>query len=449
EDRYPILDILAQTPAIPENSQWCMFLRNHDELTLEMVTDEERDTMYRAYAHDPEARINLGIRHRLAPLLYNDRRRIELMTGLLFSLPGTPVLYYGDEIGMGDNIYLGDRNGVRTPMQWSSDRNAGFSTCNPQKLYFPVIIDPEYHYEAINVESQQENPSSLLWWVKRLIALRKQHLAFGRGTIEFLRPDNARILAFVRRYGEESILVVANLSRFMQFVDLDLREFQGYAPEELSGHSLLPPVDDRPYRLTLSAYGFYWFLLKPPEVGTHAVDREPMRIADLPAVPVDRDWRAELARVESVRLDPMLPAFLERRRPAGLPRITAVDVTRAVSDPMGSGDVQWLVVRAELESGDAETNILPLMLVPEEAMGSLLDPGAGTFLARAVENHNGVLCDALAVPSCGEEIVKAIRSGLSVSLADGELAAVPLRGLTEVDLGESPLVPTQLIRSER
>nr|WP_231871397.1 maltose alpha-D-glucosyltransferase [Planctomyces sp. SH-PL62] len=449
EDRYPILDILAQTPTIPDNSQWCMFLRNHDELTLEMVTDEERDSMYRAYAHDPEARINLGIRHRLAPLLHNDRRRIELMTGLLFSLPGTPVLYYGDEIGMGDNIYLGDRNGVRTPMQWSPDRNAGFSTCNPQKLYFPVIIDPEYHYEAVNVESQQENPSSLLWWVKRLIALRKQHQTFGRGTIEFLRPENSRILAFIRRYKDESILVVANLSRFMQYVDLDLREFHGFALEELSGHTLMPPVDDRPYRLTLSAYGFFWFLLKPSEVGVNTADKEPLRISDLPVLAIKQDWRTELARMDSMRIGRLLPNFLERRRPVGMSRITEVNVTRSVPDPMGTGDVQWLVVGAALESGDVETNILPLMLISEEQVPNLLDPGPGTFLAQTLKPHGGVLCDALTVPSCGEEIVRAIRNGMTVPLADGELAAVPLMGLTDLELGGAPLVPTQLIRSER
>ncbi|HZT78791.1 MAG TPA: maltose alpha-D-glucosyltransferase, partial [Gemmataceae bacterium] len=195
EDRFPILDILQQTPPIPETCQWAMFLRNHDELTLEMVTDEDRDYMYGVYAQDPQARINLGIRRRLAPLLQNNRAKIELMNGLLFSLPGTPVIYYGDEIGMGDNIYLGDRNGVRTPMQWSAERNAGFSKANPQKLYLPVIIDPEYHYEAVNVEAQQANPNSLLWWMKRLIALRKRYRAFGRGSLEFLTPDNPKVLA--------------------------------------------------------------------------------------------------------------------------------------------------------------------------------------------------------------------------------------------------------------
>ncbi|WP_165070897.1 maltose alpha-D-glucosyltransferase [Paludisphaera rhizosphaerae] len=449
EDRHPILDILAQTPAIPENCQWCMFLRNHDELTLEMVTDEERDSMYRAYAHDPEARINLGIRHRLAPLLNNDRRRIELMTALLFSLPGTPVLYYGDEIGMGDNIYLGDRNGVRTPMQWSPDRNAGFSDCNPQKLYFPVVIDPEYHYEAVNVEAQQQNPSSLLWWVKRMIALRKRYRAFGRGTIEFLRPENSRILAFIRKYDDESILVIANLSRFMQFVDLDLREFQGFAPEELQGHTLMPPVEDRPYRLTLSPYGFFWFLLKPPEVGAQTTEIEPLRMAHLPVVTVAQDWRTELTSLDSERLDPLLPAFLERRRPAGLPKVVGMDVTRSFADPMGSGDIQWLVARADLATGDVEANILPLTLVPEPSLVRLLDVSATTILARVAGGQSGIVCDALADPACGAAMVRAIRSGMTAPLADGELVAVPLRGLAELDLGETDLVPAQLIRSER
>src|SRR5512133_1352065 len=216
EDRIPIVDILQQTPPIPETSQWALFLRNHDELTLEMVTDEERDYMYRMYAHVHQARLNLGIRRRLAPLLGNDRRRIELLNALLFSLPGTPVIYYGDEIGMGDNIYLGDRNGVRTPMQWSSDRNAGFSRANPQRLYLPVNIDPEYHYESINVETQRNNTHSLLWWMKRLIAQRKQFQAFGRGSLRFLYPPNRKVLAFIRQFEDEKILIVANLSRFTQ-----------------------------------------------------------------------------------------------------------------------------------------------------------------------------------------------------------------------------------------
>src|SRR5207248_2182571 len=233
EDRFPIVDILTQTPQIPEVAQWALFLRNHDELTLEMVTDEERDYMYRVYAGDPQARINLGIRRRLAPLLGNDRRLIEMMNGLLFSMPGTPVVYYGDEIGMGDNMYLGDRNGVRTPMQWSADRNGGFSKANPQRLYLPVIIDPEYHAEAINVEAPQANPNSLLWWTKRMIALRNRHQAFGRGSIEFLLPANRKVLTYLRAYGDERIVVVVNLSRYSQYVELDLSQFRVMVPIEL------------------------------------------------------------------------------------------------------------------------------------------------------------------------------------------------------------------------
>src|SRR5438128_1948570 len=261
EDRFPVIDILSQTPEIPEANQWALFLRNHDELTLEMVTDEERDYMYRVYAEDAQARINLGIRRRLAPLLGNNRRLIEMMNGLLFSLPGTPVIYYGDEIGMGDNIYLGDRNGVRTPMQWSADRNAGFSSANSQKLYLPVIVDPEYHYEAVNVEAQQNNPHSLLWWMKRLIALRKRYQAFGRGTLEFLYPDNHRVLAFIRRYQDEAILVIANLSRFIQYAGLDLSAFKATAPIELFGRTHVPVIGEGPYPLTLGPHSFYWFAL--------------------------------------------------------------------------------------------------------------------------------------------------------------------------------------------
>ena len=246
EDRFLIIDILRQTPEIPEGVQWGMFLRNHDELTLEIVTDEERDYMYRVYAHDPQARINLGIRRRLAPLLGNDLRQIQLMNALLFSMPGTPVLYYGDEIGMGDNVYLGDRLGVRTPMQWSGDRNGGFSKANPQRLYSPPVIDPGYHYEAVNVESQQANPNLLLWWMKRLIGLRKQSPTFGRGSVEFLYPDNSKILAFVSTYEEQSILVVANLSRYAQGVQLDMSRFAGSSLIEMFGNYILDSLSPTP-----------------------------------------------------------------------------------------------------------------------------------------------------------------------------------------------------------
>ena len=264
EERTPIVEILRQTPDIPANCQWGMFLRNHDELTLEMVTDAERDYMYAEYAKDPRMRCNIGIRRRLAPLLDNGRRQIELLNSLLLSLPGSPIIYYGDEIGMGDNIYLGDRTGVRTPMQWSSDRNAGFSRCDPSRLYSPVIMDPVYSYEAINVEAQQRTPTSLLNWMRRLIAVRKKYHVFGRGTIEFLCPANEKVLAYIRKDAEHTVLCVLNLSRFVQWAELDLRHYAGYVPVELIGATRFPPISERPYFITFGPHGFYWLRLDPP-----------------------------------------------------------------------------------------------------------------------------------------------------------------------------------------
>jgi maltose alpha-D-glucosyltransferase/alpha-amylase len=262
EDRFPITDVLARTPPIPDACQWALFLRNHDELTLEMVTEEERDYMYLAYTADPEARLNLGIRRRLAPLLGNDRRRIELMTALLFSLPGTPIIYYGDEIGMGDNIQLGDRHGVRTPMQWSADRNAGFSPAKPERLYSPVVADPVYSYQAVNVAAQQDDPASLLHWMRNMVGLRKLFHVFGRGSLEFLEPENRKVVAHLRQYQDDLILCVANLSRFAQPVALELSRLAGLTPVEMLGYTAFPPIDHEPYRLTLGAYGYYWFELQ-------------------------------------------------------------------------------------------------------------------------------------------------------------------------------------------
>ncbi len=272
ETRYPIIDILEQTPGIPHNCQWAMFLRNHDELTLEMVTDEERDYMYRYYAKDKHARLNLGIRRRLAPLVENNRRKIKLLNILLFSFPGTPIIYYGDEIGMGDNFYLGDRNGVRTPMQWSPDRNAGFSRVNPQQLLLPVIIDPEYHFESVNVEVQERIPSSLLTWMKRAIAVRKKYRAFGRGEIEFLSPSNSKVLAFLRKYKDETILIVASLSRFSQVVELNLSSYTGSTPVELFSRNKFPSIKDNYYMLTMNAYDYYWFQLVPVDESRQSAD---------------------------------------------------------------------------------------------------------------------------------------------------------------------------------
>jgi maltose alpha-D-glucosyltransferase/alpha-amylase len=265
ETRTPIVEIMETTPQIHSGAQWAIFLRNHDELTLEMVTDAERDYMYYEYANDPRMRINLGIRRRLAPLLDNGRRQIEMMNSLLLSMPGTPVLYYGDEIGMGDNIYLGDRNGVRTPMQWNGDRNGGFSKADWARLYSPSIMDPVYGYQSVNVEAQSRTPTSLLNWTRRLIAVRKRYKAFGRGTLEFLHPENLAVLPYVRKYADETLLCVVNLSRFVQYAELDLSHFDGWQPVELIGETRFPRIGTLPYFITLGPHAFYWFRLEPPE----------------------------------------------------------------------------------------------------------------------------------------------------------------------------------------
>jgi maltose alpha-D-glucosyltransferase/alpha-amylase len=265
EDRQPIVEVMEQTPAIPDSCQWALFLRNHDELTLEMVTEDERDYMYLAYSMDPQARLNVGIRRRLAPLVRNSRRRIELLNALLFSLPGTPIVYYGDEIGMGDNLYLGDRNGVRTPMQWTGDRNAGFSRADAARLYSPVIASAVYGYRGVNVEAQENDEASMLHWMRNMIRLRGLFKVFGRGEMRFLHPENRRILAYIRRLGADVVLCVANLSRTAQPTELDLSEFAGAVPVEMLGYTEFPAIDSSPYRLTLGPYGFYWFELQHPD----------------------------------------------------------------------------------------------------------------------------------------------------------------------------------------
>ncbi|MGB5928929.1 MAG: maltose alpha-D-glucosyltransferase, partial [Cyclobacteriaceae bacterium] len=338
EDRYPIIDIIEQTPDIPENCQWAIFLRNHDELTLEMVTDEERDYMYKMYTKDPKARINLGIRQRLAPLLENNRRKIELMNCLLFSLPGTPVIYYGDEIGMGDNYYLGDRDGVRTPMQWSPDRNAGFSQTNPQKLYLPVIADPEYSYEAVNVETQSGNQNSILWWMKRTIAMRKRYKAFGRGSIEFLQAENSKILAFVREYEDEVILVVTNLSRYSQAAEIDLHQFKDHIPVEVFSQNKFPVIKDRPYLFTLGAHDYYWFHLKPAAVDANADEDEKEFTF--------KSWDA-LGTESGIRQieREVLPYYLPRTRwYGGKARVIQAISVKEVLPMAFDGDKSWLYI---------------------------------------------------------------------------------------------------------
>jgi maltose alpha-D-glucosyltransferase/alpha-amylase len=451
EDRFPIHDIMAQTPVIPETCQWCLFLRNHDELTLEMVTDEERDYMYRAYAEDRHARINLGIRRRLAPLLRNDRRRTELMLALLFSLPGTPVIYYGDEIGMGDNIYVGDRNGVRTPMQWSADRNAGFSRANPQKLYLPVIIDPEYHYETVNVEAQQGNPSSLLWWVKRLVTLRKTFRAFGRGSFRLLRPDNTKVLAFIREYQDERVLVVVNLSRFVQYVLLDLKDYAGVIPEEVLGRTRFPQVTDEPYLLTLGPHGFIWFSLPVPEspVDAGAEPRGPAEV-ELPMLRGKRPIPKRFQPENWDELEVLLPQYLHRNRLlTSRAAISNCEIVHVAPVRVGEIEVWYLIVRVHLRGGIAETISLVLAFVAEDQIEQLLVPREIAGFARISGPEPGVLCDALAVPACCRGLLRGILAGRSRQVADGEIQAATIRSQAAIEPADAADLPLSLRRSER
>ena len=408
EDRYPVVDIMEQTPAIPPACQWAIFLRNHDELTLEMVTDEERDYMYRMYAADPRARINLGIRRRLAPLLGNNRRKIELLNIVLFSLPGTPIIYYGDEIAMGDNIYLGDRNGVRTPMQWSADRNAGFSRANPQQLYFPIIIDPEYHYESINVENQERNLSSLLNWTRRVTAMRRRYHAFGRGTMEFLASDNTKVLTFLRRYENEIILVVVNLSRFAQAVELDLAEFAGTQPRELFSQNKFPKIrTDVPYTLTVGPHGHYWLLLEPASVALSAGSDQ-----QLPALAGVAKYDDLFSNVARRRLqDAILPAYLPTCRWFRSKARTIQHVELLGMQPVSedADEARLLFFSVSFTEGLPETYLLPLQILPPEAVEARR-AAAPTSPVAALDGGS-VLCDASADEGLQRALFELVRDG--------------------------------------
>ncbi|HEX2607840.1 MAG TPA: maltose alpha-D-glucosyltransferase, partial [Flavisolibacter sp.] len=391
EDRYPITDIFDQTPAIPENCQWAMFLRNHDELTLEMVTDEERDYMYKVYAKDPKARINLGIRHRLAPLMENNRRKIELMNSLLFSMPGTPVIYYGDEIGMGDNFYLGDRDGVRTPMQWSPDRNAGFSAANPHKLYLPVILDPEYNYEAVNVETQRGNTSSLFWYMKRIIALRKKYKAFGRGDMKFIEVENPKVLAFTRTYKEETILVVVNLSKYAQATDLNVSDFKGYAPVELFSKNKFPAIKETgSYFFTLGPHSFHWFYLKPvKETLQENKDRPHLDLRTMDSV-LGTSVREAFENEVIPGYLPTVNWFLGKQK-----KMESVVIRDQVSILMDDQKVELALIEVNYENGLPEWYQLPLVIVKKRAARELQEAYPQSILATVNQNgEEGLLCDA-------------------------------------------------------
>jgi maltose alpha-D-glucosyltransferase/alpha-amylase len=427
EDARPIVDILGHTPPIPDRCQWATFLRNHDELTLEMVTDEEREYMVRVYAGDPRARINLGIRRRLAPLL-GLRRKVELMHGLLFGLPGTPVLYYGDEIGMGDNIYLGDRNGVRTPMQWSGDRNAGFSRANPQTLYLPPITDPEYHYEAINVEAQTLNPSSLLSWMRRMIRLRRQYPVFGRGSIEIVETGNPRVLAFVRKYQQSRMLVVANLSRFMQYGRLQLARYADTVPVEVFGHNVFPAIEQQPYFLSLGPHGFCWFSLAPAPAAT--------RVAGRGELGASGTWHDVLITGRD-QLEQILPAYIREQRwfRSKSHTIRSVSIVDAVA--LAEADAEVIIIRVDYQDREPDQYVLPVGFAVGEVARAVEQERPSAVIAPLVveasgERTSGLLFDASARAPFALVLLEAMRGRGTLPGRRGELRPTALRALRQL-----------------
>ena len=445
EDRLPITDIMAQTPAIPDNCQWGLFLRNHDELTLEMVSDDERDYMYLAYSADPRMRINIGIRRRLAPLLDNNRRRIELLNSILFSFPGTPILYYGDEIGMGDNIYLGDRNGVRTPMQWTPDRNAGFSRANPAKLYSPVIMDPVWGYEAVNVEAEDSDPSSLLNWMRNMIALRKLFQVFGRGSLRFLDPSNRKILAYIRQYDGETVLCVANLSRFAQPVQLDLSGMEGMIPVEMLGYVEFPPISRTPYSLTLGPYGFLWLELQPAMNSadtTSSTDSEQAFYVEN-----ERDWQSILSGDGVRRLETLLPAFLQRQRWFGSKSKNIVRAKIADSALFNDRRTALVWVSIEYLEGESDAWLLCLSMSFGEAAGSMRESLPNQILATVGSAiRGGVLHDGL-VAGAAEALLDLLANGEEVHTRGGSVFGLP--GSLLPNLRGSQPTPVRLSSAEQ
>jgi maltose alpha-D-glucosyltransferase/alpha-amylase len=406
EDRYPITDIFDQTPEIPDNCQWAMFLRNHDELTLEMVTDEERDYMYKVYTKDQKARINLGIRHRLAPLLDNNRKKIELLNFLLFSLPGTPVIYYGDEIGMGDNFYLGDRDGVRTPMQWSADRNAGFSLCDSYKLYLPIILDPAYHYESVNVDVQNKNTASLLWWIRRLINIRKKYSAFGRGSMTWLPSENPKVLPFIRRHEEETILVIANLSRYAQPVELDLHSFEGFTPVEVFSKNSYPKVKTgTPYFFSLAPYDCQWLLMKPI---ANAIKSTKDELFELKL----KNWKELMHSTKLEMLEnEILPAYLMKMRWFGGKARSIQTIKIIEHAALSSKDeaIRLLLLEVSYQDGLPDLYQLSLAFCMEDEGLKLMETHPKSIVSLiTIDGKKGVLYDAVFGKAFQQEIMQLI-----------------------------------------
>jgi maltose alpha-D-glucosyltransferase/alpha-amylase len=448
EDRFPITDIMRQTPDIPENCQWAIFLRNHDELTLEMVTDAERDYLWNIYAADRRARINLGIRRRLAPLMERDRRRVELMNALLLSMPGTPVIYYGDEIGMGDNIYLGDRDGVRTPMQWSPDRNGGFSRADPARLVLPPIMDPLYGYEALNVEAQSADAHSLLNWTRHMLALRGRHVAFGRGTQRFLAPGNRKILAYLRDYEGDTILCVFNLSRLPQAVELDLAEFEGRIPIELTGMSPFPPIGQLTYLLTLPPYGFFWFQLVAEADGPAWRTDPPEQLQDLATMVLRRDLLevVDEPRLATVLSRDVLPAYLAKRRWFGSKGETLHGATIVSAVPMGfPHNILLGELEAELE-GHTETYMLPLTVAWDDTNPPAL--AQQLALTRIRQGRRvGFLTDGFTSEAFARGVLKGLCERTQISGRSGTLEFVGSEQLDCIDVTED--LPIKWLSAEQ
>ncbi|HBA87296.1 MAG TPA: maltose alpha-D-glucosyltransferase [Geobacter sp.] len=449
EDSFPIINILQQTPVIPQQCQWALFLRNHDELTLEMVTDEERDYMYRIYAKDPRARINLGIRRRLAPLMGDDRRKIELMNVLLFCLPGTPIIYYGDEIGMGDNYYLGDRNGVRTPMQWSPDRNAGFSPANPQKLYLPAIIDPEYHYEARNVENQAKNPSSLLWWMKRMIDLRKRYKAFGWGTLEFIPLENPKVLAMVRSYEEQTILVLINLSRATQFVQVNMPRFVGFYPEEMFSRNRFPSIKDSPYGVIMGAYGYHLLLMMDGREKA-----APRKEGVLEEVAVEGSWENVLKTSMLRQLEQsILPEYLKKARwfQGKSRNMVRFSVIEKLPVPVNQSSVIMTLLEVSYSEGAPETYLLPLHFIPMDGGGEVMLTGApnAVICRLRVGEKPGLLYDGIFNSHFRWALFEMIWRRKAVRTDGGRLIGRPAPGLAALMEGKEPPFTSQVGKSEQ
>jgi len=418
EDRFPITDIMRQTPGIPINCQWAMFLRNHDELTLEMVTDAERDYLWSTYAADPRARINLGIRRRLAPLMDNDRRKIELMNSILLSMPGTPIIYYGDEIGMGDNIYLGDRNSVRTPMQWTPDRNGGFSRSDPAQLYLPCIMDPVYGFNAVNVEAQTRSLSSLLSWMKRLIGVRKSTKVFGRGTLSFIRPANRAVLAYVRQLGDEAILCVANISRSAQAVELDMSEWKGRVPQEMLGRTNFPRIGDLPYLVTLPPYGFFWFSLKTDP------KTEPQKVLprDITTLVLGHGWENPLSGWTRHTFEAeVLPSFMPERRWFADKDSSTISAKVSVAIPIEHDDGRIAAVIVDSRTRESVSRYF-MPLTVRWARHTALDKSPAAILSAVRRGANeGTLLDATAEPDFISITLKNICAGETIFSRDASL----------------------------